>query len=224
MDIIPTFLIRNMKIRLGCLVCAVILMGCNYASERIHPDYADYRQQIRRVLVLPPEIGIFEETVKGSMAWQVEKSRSAQQMAFKSVVGMLSDNNYTVKSTGLSASQNEEIQSIKKLFRSVNRSIQLHTYGPQIYPSKLKEFNYEIGPVNAVLDAYQADALVLVIGHQTVSSKRPKTWISIAVVEPGGKIIWYGMQGAKQNLDLQAHSSASALIVDTLAPFLGCES
>lgn len=224
MEIIPITIKRTLKICLGYLIAAILLMGCNYASERFHPEYDTYRQQIHRVLVLPPEIGIFEETGEGSMAWQIEKSRSAQLMAFKTVAEILADNNYTVKSTGLPSLEDAEIQSIQKLFRSVNRSIQLHTYGPQIYPAKLKAFDYEIGPVDKVLDAYQADALVLVVGHQTVSSKRPKTWISIAVVEPGGKIIWYGMRGAKENLDLQVPANASALILDTLAPFIGVDS
>jgi hypothetical protein len=204
---------------LGLLIAGILLTGCNYTSERYHPDYLEYRKQIRRVLVLHPEIGIFEELDDGSMIWQINKSRDAQAAAFDAVSNVLADKDYLVRPAGSETMNNAEIRSVQTLFRSVNRSIQLHTYGPQLYPAKLRDFEYEVGPVGDILTRFEADALVLVVGHQTLSSQRPKTWISISVVEPGGKIIWYGMQGATADLDLQTPASALSLVNETLLPF-----
>lgn len=204
---------------LGLLLTCILLTGCNYTSERYHPDYLEYRKQIRRVLVLHPEINIFEELDDGSMICQMDKSRDAQATAFEAVSDVLADKDYFVRPAGSETMNNDEIRSVQTLFRSVNRSIQLHTYGPQLYPAKLRDFEYEVGPVDDVLTQFEVDALVLVVGHQTLSSLRPKTWISIAVVEPGGKIIWYGMQGAKADLDLQTPTSAHSLVNETLLPF-----
>jgi hypothetical protein len=83
----------------------------------------------------------------------------------------------------------------------------------------VRDFEYEVGPVDDILTRFEADALVLVAGHQTLSSQRSKTWISIAVVEPSGKIIWYGMHGAESDLGLQTPSSALSLVSETLLPF-----
>lgn len=204
---------------LGLLITGILLAGCNYTSERYHPDYLEYRKQIRRVLVLDPEISIFEELDDGSMIWQMDKSRNAQAAAFMAVSNVLTDKNYLVRPAASETINNVEIRSVQTLFRSVNRSIQLHTYGPQLYPSKLRVFDYEVGSVDDILTQFDADALVLVVGHQTLSSQRPKTWISIAVVEPGGKIIWYGMQGAKADLDLQTPTGALFLVNEALLPF-----
>lgn len=210
---------RYTKKALGLLLSGILLAGCSFASERYHPDYLEYRKQIRRVLVLHPEISIFQELADGSMAWQMDQSQDAQSAALKAVTQVLAQKDYMVLPAGPQPMHNAEIRSVRTLFRSVNRSIQLHTYGPQLYPSKVKRFEYEVGPVNGLLAQYRADALVLVVGHQTLSSQRPETWISIAVVEPGGKVIWYGMQGAKKNLDLQSATGALALVDETLQSF-----
>lgn len=210
-----------MRAIVGVWLVGILLLGCNHVSDRYHPDYSSYHHQIRRVLVLPPEIGIFEELSDGSVAWAMNKSRDAQGVAFEAVNEVLAAKDYLVESSGQDSRDNIDVHSVQSLFRSVNRSIQLHTYGPQFYPSKLKHFEYEVGPVRGILEAYGADALVLVVGHQTLSQLRPKTWLSIAVVEPGGKIIWYGMQGAKQSIDLQTPDSAFILVHETLQPFIG---
>lgn len=210
---------RYIRKALGVLLTGMLLAGCNFASERYHPDYPVYRKQIRRVLVLHPEISIFQELADGSMTRRMDKSQVAQAAMFKAVSEVLAQKDYIVLPVSPQPIRDAEIRSVQTLFRSVNRSIQLHAYGPQLYPSKIKSFEYEVGPVNGVLDQYRADALVLVVGHQTLSSQRPKTWISIAVVEPGGKVIWYGMQGAKGNLDLQSATGAQALANETLQPF-----
>ena len=203
------------------LLTGGLLIGCNHAADRYHPQFNAYRRQISSVLLLSPEIGVFEEMTDGRRMWRMEKSRQAQTVAFKAVAEALTARHYTVQSPGVPSTDHPEIQSVKALFRSVNRAIQLHTYGPQLYPAKIKDFEYEMGSVETILAPYHADALVLVVGHQIISTENPRTCLSIAVVEPGGQIIWYGMQGAREKLDLQAHTNAIALIRETLAPFWG---
>ena len=112
-----------------------------------------------------------------------------------------------------------EIRSVTSLFRSVNRCIQLHTFGPQIYPAKLSAFDYQMGPVADILKANKADGLVLALGHQLSSKRHIKNWLSIAVVEPEGSIIWYCMQGDHQNSNLQSPEGATALVAYTMANF-----
>jgi hypothetical protein len=203
-------------------------VACSFTPDRYHPDYQAYQRHIRRVLLLPPEISIVEESSEGAAVWQVSKSRVAQKHAREAVCQILTAKGYIVQMAGADSGadprEKDEIASIQTLYRSVNRSIQLHTYGPYLFPAKQRRFEYGIGSIRDLLNSRNADALVLVIGHQTLSSTDPKTWISIAVVEPGGALIWYGMQGARQNLNLEDPGGTLALIRQTLQPFGGAAS
>jgi hypothetical protein len=73
--------------------------------------------------------------------------------------------------------------------------------------------------VDEILKASRADGLVLALGHQTASTQPTKNWLSIAVVEPEGRIIWYGLQGNHKKFDLQTSEGVTALVATTLSNF-----
>lgn len=171
------------------------------------------------MLVLVPEIGIFEQMPNGSRLFQDIQSLEAQRNAQQSIVRQLQERQFTVQTADNRMMQSSELLSVTSLFRSVNRSIQLHTFGPQLYPAKLSAFEYNLGPVADILKANRADALVLALGHQTASPQPVKNWLSIAVVEPQGRIIWYGLQGNHQKFNLQTAEGLTALVETTLVNF-----
>jgi len=199
----------------------LFVSGCTYTSERLHPQFPDYRQTMGVMLVLVPEIGIFEQMPDGSRLFQDIQSREAQRKAQQSIVRQLQERHYAVQTADAQTMLSSELLSVTSLFRSVNRSIQLHTFGPQLYPAKLSAFEYNLGPVAEILKANRADGLVLALGHQTTSAQPTKNWLSIAVVEPEGRIIWYGLQGDHKKFDLQTAEGMTALVATTLANF--CE-
>lgn len=210
----------------GLLVLLIgsLLIGCSTSSERYNPHYAAYRQTIRRVLLLPPQVGVFVEMPGGKILWQDEASQTAQQFIQRAVVHSLAAHQFSVRMADAEMIGRSDVRNVQALFRSVNRAIQLHTYGPQLFPTKQRAFEYGVGSVADILAQGHADALVLVVGHQTLSQSRPKSWVSIAVIEPGGKIIWYSMQGALKDLKLQTRTGASTLVSQTLQNFVGVQS
>ncbi len=193
--------------------------GCTYTSERLHPQFPGYRQTMGVMLVLVPEIRIFEQMPDGSRLFHDIQSQDARSIAQQSIVRQLEARHFTVQTADTRMMQSSELLSVTSLFRSVNRSIQLHTFGPQLYPSKLSAFEYNLGPVTEILKVNRADGLVLAIGHQTTSGQPTKNWLSIAVVEPEGRIIWYGLQGDHQKFNLQTSDGLTALVTTTLANF-----
>ena len=196
-----------------------LVSGCTYSSERLHPQFPSYRQTIGVMLVLVPEIGIFEQMPDGSRLFQDIQSQKAQREAQQSIVRQLEDRHFTARIADTRMMQSSDLLSVTSLFRSVNRSIQLHTFGPQLYPAKVSAFEYNLGPVAEILEANQADGLVLALGHQTAATQPVKNWLSIAVVEPQGRIIWYGLQGDHQKYNLQTSEGLTALVESTLANF-----
>jgi len=171
------------------------------------------------MLVVTPEISIFEQMPDGNRLFQDTQSAEAQRNAQESIVRKLKERHFTVQTADPRMMQSSELMSVTSLFRSVNRSIQLHTFGPQPYPAKINNFDYNLGPVTEILKANQADGLVLALGHQTASNQPTKNWLSIAVVEPEGRIIWYGLRGDHQKFDLQTTEGMTELVASTLANF-----
>jgi hypothetical protein len=198
---------------------ALFVSGCTCSSERLHPHFPNYRQSMGVMLVLMPEIGVFEQLPDGSRLFQDIRSQEAQRHAQQSIGRQLEARRFRVKTADTRLMRSSEVLSVTSLFRSVNRSIQLHTFGPQPYPAKLNAFEYHMGPVADILKAHRADGLVLALGHQTASAQPVKNWLSIAVVEPEGRIIWYGLQGDHRKYNLQTAEGLTALVAATLADF-----
>jgi hypothetical protein len=200
------------------LIC-LFVSACTCASERLHPHFPDFRQHMGVMLVLVPEIGFFEQMPDGSRLFQDTQSQEAQRNAQQAIARQLEARHFRVQTADTRMMRSSELLAVTSLFRSVNRSIQLHTFGPQPYPAKLDAFEYHLGSVADILKANRADGLVLALGHQTASVQPIKNWFSIAVVEPEGRIIWYGLQGDHQKFNLQTSEGLTALVESTLVNF-----
>ncbi len=198
----------------------LFISGCTYTSERLHPRFTDYRKPMKVMLVLVPEIAIFEHIPDGGTMFQAVQSRQAQRIALQQVVRQLEMKRFRVQTADAETMGKDDLPGITSLFRSVNRSIQLHTFGSQAFPSKLDAFEYNMGSVDALLKKIGADGLILTIGHQTGGAGHiAGNWLSIAVVEPEGRIIWYGLQGGDPKFNLSNANGIAALVDYTMANF-----
>lgn len=201
------------------VLLSLSLTGCATTSERLHSQFPSYRRSMGVMLVLIPEICIFEQLPDGSRLFQDIQSQKAQSEAQQFISRQLMERHFTVQTADDEMMQSIEIKNIISLFRSVNRSIQLHTFGPQLYSTKLSAFEYSLGPVDDILKANRADGLVLAIGHQTGSNPPDRNWLSIAVVEPEGNIVWYSIHGDHEKFNIQTSESMRSLVADTMANF-----
>ena len=201
------------------MLIGLCVYGCTNPSARLHPQFTNFRQPMAVMLVALPEIRILEQMPDGSRLFNAEKSRQAQHEAQKAIIQQLKARHFTVRSADAEIMQQLESSGVTSLFRSVNRSIQLHTYGPQIFSEKIAAFDYNLGSVADLLNANGADGLVLAMGHQTDSKKHTENWLSLAVVEPEGRIIWYGLQSNPQQANPQNKKRMSALVANIMDNF-----
>jgi hypothetical protein len=195
-----------------------LITGCGFSSDRYHPHYPKYAEPIRTVLLLTPQIAVFQENPEERPTWQEGASSDAVAWAEQAAHQVLVSKGLRVHSADRRLNQ-QEIRDIQTLYVAVNRSIQLHTYGPQIFPGKLASFEYGLGSVADLLTDQKADALLLIAGHQTLS-ENPKAWISIAAVEPTGNIIWYTLERDRRNVGMTSESGVLELVHSALRNFL----
>ena len=196
-----------------------LLWGCSGSAERLAPQFPTYRQSMGVMLVMTPEIRIFEQLPDGGRLFQDGQSREAQSRAQTSIIRQLQSRHFSAQPVDADTMMQEDYREISALFRSVNRSIQLHTYGPQRFPTKLASFDYQVGSIADILSANGADALVMAVGFQTGAEAPVHSWFSIAVVEPHGRIVWYNVKGDSQRFDLQHADGVSDLVAATMANF-----
>ena len=202
------------------LILATGVMGCAFSPDRFHPDFAQFRGSMRHFLLLPPEVGLFKEMADGQVLWQAENSRMARDYISQAVMEAMKAHALEVEPLDVKGPAGSELLEIQALYRNVNRSIQLHVFGPQEFVSKRQIFDYGLGPIHEVLQKNNADALVLVLGQQTDSARASKTWLSIAIVEPQGRVAWYGLQGGREAVSLETPAEAAELVRTTLKTFL----
>jgi hypothetical protein len=215
---------RRGAVRIG-LAILFIFVGCSYSSELKHPLYPAYVHGIHTVLLLPPEVGAYREMDDGSMVWRDDYTQAARHELSKAVNRILTSKRLTVHNADTGILQDPETQSVQALYRAVDHSIRLHALGPQLFPAKLASFDYELGSVADLLKKSAADALVLAIGHQTVSSNQVRTWVSIALVESQGRIIWYNIAGvASPSLGIVPCRAVQDLAAQVLRPLAGAAS
>ncbi|RJQ87125.1 MAG: hypothetical protein C4519_01210 [Desulfobacteraceae bacterium] len=203
------------------IILPVVLIGCSSASELKHPAYPTYFRNIRTILVMPPEFDVYQQVGDGSVVRRDDYSQTARSDILKALNQSLANKHLQVRIAGDEFLQETETTSLQALFRAVHHSIQLHTQGPQYFPSKLQSFDYELGSVTELLEESAADALILVLGHQTVSKDQPKSWISIAVVEPQGRVIWYNVVAATTDSGTHFSQEAPNLVNQALNAFSG---
>ncbi len=204
---------------LACILLGLLLSGCTSATQRIHPQLPQYQKAMDKLLVVQPEIAIFEKMADGSRLYHHHNSVRSQRLVQQAIVNQLQRRHFSVLVVTPEDMESAEVRNVTALFRSVNRSIQLHTIGPQLFPEKKAAFEYQLGSVATLLDTYQADGLVLAIGHQTGIEQPTKNWLSIAVAEPGGTIIWYAIQGDHERFNIQEEKSMQTQVASTMASF-----
>lgn len=202
------------------IALSLFFSGCAVSPDRYHPDYAAHRSVMRRILILPPEIDLFERMPGGHFVRQEAQSRDAGLEAQKTLERTLSAHAFDVCIAGRHLLRSQDVIQMRALFRNVNRAIQLHAYGPQLFPGRSRQIDYGVGSVSGLLESGHADALLLITGRQTVSGRSPGIWISAAVVEPTGTIIWYGVQGTKGPDAVNGRQAVTDLTRMVIRPFL----
>ena len=78
---------KNHRIFLAALLAGFILTGCTSATQRLHPRFKEYRHPMGAMLVLAPDIGIFEKMPDGSSIYRDTLSHNAREVAQQAITG-----------------------------------------------------------------------------------------------------------------------------------------
>ncbi len=195
-------------------------MACAASTERRHPEFSDKIEPIKILCILPADVIIYEEMPDGRLIHRRDWSQAVNEDVQRTLVSELMARDYRVLTfPQIEMSQNAELQEILALYRAVNKSIQLHTFGPDIFPTKKAHFNFSVGSLAALRERNDADAFVFVRVLYKVSDQQARSYVSLGLADGTGTILWYGANGGKLTAGEGRFDGTLALVKNILADF-----
>jgi hypothetical protein len=225
------------------LVFVITTSACVPPAYRKHTDFDTVIQNIEAPGLMPPNVKIYELTAGGVQELRDDWSEQGQSNVLNAIEKGFADKNYQIISCEIPEDMEEEVEDILATYRAVSTSIQLHTYpGASQFPEKMKNFDYSLGSIESLLEPFDADAMIFVYGSDEISTGGRKalmavgilvgaftgvavmprsgiTAVSIAIVDPSGRILWYSVKGSAGGQDLRKPESAASLVESILADF-----
>jgi hypothetical protein len=188
--------VRFCRLYVVFLLCFWIV-ACAASPDRRHPDFNHKIQPIKILCLLPADILVYEELPDGRLLYRKDWSQAVHDDLKQTIIRELTGREYLVLTyTESDSYQTAELQEILTLYRAVNKSIQLHTFGPDIFPAKKFHFNYSVGSLQALIEKKAADAYLFVRVLHRVSDNQARSYVSLGLADKAGTILWYGANGA----------------------------
>jgi len=204
-------------IGLAGLFCAP---GCCVPPPyRAHPEFETRVKQIRTVSLMPPVVQIYEVFPSGVAELRDDWCALGQKSVEKAFVEQMKEKRYVVSTLRTDGRLGKEVEQIQALYKQVNKSVQLHSYGPQVFPEKATRFEYGLGSLEEVLAANGTDSVVFIMAFDHVSPRTPHTTMSVAVADTSGTILWYCVKGSTDKHRLKDPSGSALLVEDILSSF-----
>jgi len=209
----------------------VMMAGCASAHFRANPQLQEKVPSIKTVAIMPPSIKLYALSIGGNTQLMDEPTAPAEQIVAATIEKKLerhagvvfkpfpSPTAILAASSDLAAGLKDELEDTQALFEAVSASVLLHTYGDprekQIFPEKLKNFDYSLGPeVQRLAKLADADALLFVSGVDHISTGGRKAVMSgVALLCTAGFLV-NPIQAAMCLASLSGRAILRAALVD----------
>ena len=188
-----------MKIKLFVLVlCVVFLSGCASFVRR-SPNFPTRIQSTKTIAVMPADITIYQINVGGVREIIDEWSLKAKELINQSLEANLTNQfQFKIKFISEAKLKNDYTEiwdAQRSLYEAVSISAYLHTFAPmEIFPEKLKVFDYTMGPeIKELAELCQADALLFVFGfdNEATAGRQVSVFFNLLLQAAVGGTAYY---------------------------------
>jgi hypothetical protein len=210
---------RNHFPFLPVLCLLLITFGCASPAYRVHPDFMARTKAIQKPALMLAEVRIYEISPEGVVQIRDDWSRAGKENLIKALTESLMERQLWVTPLTAREERAEDVREIKALYKAVDKSIRLHGYGPQLFPEKRKRFVYSLGPSEKTLSRLGADSMIFMSGSGQISASEQKAWLSIAVSDSCGTILWHCVRHTVDQYDLRDVKGAAEFVDDLLSSF-----
>lgn len=236
------YLVRKKLLILPALFCLHLLVsGCVPALQNNNAELERRARNIKSVKMLSPEIKIYELSAGDVSELRDDWSVQGRSNAEKAISEALKDKGVKVSMLRPDSQTEGECEDVMALYRAVIDSVYTHTLvgNPNLFPDKVKDFDYTVGPLDKVL-RQKSDGLLIVFGSDEISSAGRKalrvvqainpfappqqsgvTYVQVALVDRSGDLLWWRSFANSGGYDLRSFESARDFIQKILDDYPG---
>ena len=204
---------------LSVLCLLFITFGCASPPSRVHPEFTARVKGMQRPALMLAAVRIYEISPGGVVQVRDDWSAAGKANLIKALTESFMDKRFRVTPLTVNEERAEDVTEIRALYKAVDKSIRLHGYGPQLFPEKLNRFVYSLGSSQKTLSRLGADSMIFMSGSARISTSAKKAWISLAVSDSSGTILWYCERHSVDEYDLRDERSAAKFVEDLLSSF-----
>jgi hypothetical protein len=220
--------------------------GCVPKHYRVNPEFATLSKEIEHPILAHPKIKVYELTAGGVRELKQEWCDIGLENVTGAVLQNLKGIKCQIMGEKLAPELEEKIEDLRALYKAVSYSIHMHAMNeqnnPNVFSTKIANFDYSIGPIDDILNEIEADGIILVYGSDEISTggrqalmaaglivggitgtyAGPRggiTSVNASIINRDGKIIWYSSKVSSGNADLRNKESVDKIIQQLFADF-----
>jgi hypothetical protein len=180
---------RSLRQGLVLVVLYVLLPVAGRASEvrqdRVHPDVLARVSELRTVGIVVPEVKVYELTASNEPVFRLDWSEQGKEAVTRSLEAALRARGLEPKRLQPTTAQDQEqLREVRLLYQAVVAAVVQATFVNR-FPAKVNRFEYSVGPVGALLERQQVDAVVFASGSGAVSSGGRKAVQTLSAIFAG---------------------------------------
>jgi hypothetical protein len=141
----------NYKKRIGLYFIGVLLIGCTPKTYRLNPQFNTQCRDIRIYGLLSPDVEVCQISAGGVREIIDEWCKTGKDNVDLAMKTTLEERKISFKPIDIDTEAFQELEDIQDLYRVVSLSIRTHTYGPNTFSEKVKDFDYSVGPIDKIL-------------------------------------------------------------------------
>ena len=200
-------------------VVVVLTLGCSTPGYRVHPEFEQRVSSINHPALMPLDVKVFESLPGGMVVLREDWTSIGKENLQNAVVKGFAERNYTVRLLESDSSLHAELAEIQSLYKVVNKSIRLQSYGRASTSNGPEKFEYSLGPLESILTKLNADAVIFVCALEKISSNQSMAVVNLAMADSSGTIIWYSVEGVRDQHGLIKSSGAAELVKNLMLTY-----
>ncbi len=222
----------------------ILSSGCIPVMQNNFADLEMRARKLKNISVLAPKIKVYELSAGDVSELRDDWSAVGTGNTEKSVIAELKRKGVSASILRPKSAIKEEYEDLMLLYDAVMASVYRHTVvrqgNPEVFPEKIRDFDYAVGSLDSILSGNKADGLLIVSGSDEISTSGRKalrvvqainpfaqaqmsgvTFIEAALVDRKGNILWWESFANSGGYDLRDPNSAGKFVTELLDRFPG---
>jgi hypothetical protein len=176
-------------------------------TARVRPGSDGWRRGVKTIAVMP-SVRVYEVSAGEVREQRDDWSADATRHVVDALSAGLQDRGFKPRVLDPKAEKADpELREVRLLYGEVGQSVFLLAYPPFASEHAIRDFDYEVGPLDRVLDRCHADVLLVAYGKSSVSTTgRAVTraifggqvdldLLTLGLLDRKGRLVWFDVAG-----------------------------